>query len=99
MKKGHLVNTGKTNPIQTQNKPNPPARYAIRNTRYEIQTQSNPTCSELACPACPEPAEGSLGVYPEPKGREGVEPISKAKKMLRSLSREFLREKTGRDGH
>ncbi len=25
----------KTNP----NKPNPPARYAIRNTRYEIQTQ------------------------------------------------------------
>jgi hypothetical protein len=23
--------------------------------------------------------EGSLGVYPEPKGREGVEPISKAK--------------------
>ena len=31
-------NKPKTNPI----KPNPPARYAIRNTRYEIQTQSNP---------------------------------------------------------
>jgi len=33
-------NKPKTNPI----KPNPPARYAIRNTRYEIQTQSNPIC-------------------------------------------------------
>jgi len=31
-------NKPNTNPI----KPNPPARYAIRNTQYEIQTQTKP---------------------------------------------------------
>jgi hypothetical protein len=35
----------------------------LRTNNYEQsqqkQTQSNPTCSELACGACPEPAEGS----------------------------------------
>jgi hypothetical protein len=36
---------------------------------------SKPTCSELACPACPEPVEGSAV--------EGVEPISKEKKCCR----------------
>ncbi len=35
-------NKPNTNPIRTQSNPISPARYAIRNTRYEIQTQSNP---------------------------------------------------------
>jgi len=29
------------------------------NNANKKQTQSNPICSELACGACPEPAEGS----------------------------------------
>ena len=32
----------KNKPNSKPIKPNPPARYAIRNTRYEIQTQSDP---------------------------------------------------------
>ena len=35
-------NKPETKPIQTQYELNPPARYAIRNTRYERQTQSKP---------------------------------------------------------
>jgi len=34
----------------------------------------------------------------EPKTNP-IKPNLKGKKMLRSLSREFLREKTGKDGH
>ncbi|MBA7638027.1 hypothetical protein ES703_45676 [subsurface metagenome] len=60
-----------TKPIQTQYKPNSLDAQmnvnAIITKDYENkprlrtppkQTQSNPTCSELACPACPEPVEG-----------------------------------------
>ncbi len=38
-------NKPNSNPI----KPNPPARYAIRNTRYEIQTQSKPISPPDIC--------------------------------------------------
>jgi hypothetical protein len=33
---------------QTQTKPIPPTQYAIPNTQYEKQTQSNPTCRGVA---------------------------------------------------
>ena len=46
---------------QSQNKPNPPARYAIRNTRYEIQTQSNPISLLPKSPRLPHFSLSSFG--------------------------------------
>ena len=57
---------------------------------YAKQTQSNPTCSELACPELVEPVEG-------------VEPISKIPspknlaKMIDSLRNSILQEKSQPD--
>jgi len=69
----HLLGRRKNKPNTNPIKPNSPARYAIRNTRYEIQTQSNPTCSELVEPisnGAYSPLAGSyLTIYnttPEP---------------------------------
>jgi len=42
------MNDEKNKPKQSQTNPIPPARYAIRNTRYEIQTQTNPIQSRSA---------------------------------------------------
>ena len=58
----HGKNEPKTNPNEP--KINPTCRGVASG-----EAGSNPTCSELACPARPEPFEGSAV--------EGVEPISK----------------------
>jgi len=61
-----------------ENKPR--LRAKAKQTQYKPKT--NPICSELACPACPERSRREP-VCPEHRRRvEGVEPISEAKKML-----------------
>jgi hypothetical protein len=71
-----IADVGKTNPI----KPNPPTRYAIRNTRYEIQTQSNPICKILSSP---NPGLAAEGIFPiitarKPSGEGEQEKKAKA---------------------
>jgi len=46
--------SGKTKPIQSQSKPIQSQLKPIKCQNKPKQTKTNPTCSELACPACPE---------------------------------------------